>query len=165
MRNKLGLSCNRLFLWLYLKGSISDHQDEIFWSYLENWLDFGNFCTKKIVSGKKLTFPFKLNIVITRPKIKILSSVFCKHSIFDSTNRFFNKSWLLYGVMGVTFQKIKVKIDQKLLLTLIWKVIKFKNMFIKLSLRGAEKTSPYLKGLSDRGGKCGLSLAILLLPS
>ena len=73
------------------------------------------------------------------------SFFFCKHPIFDSTKRFFNKDWVLLGVTGVSFHisrflsffqgllgghpPKKIKINQKLSKTLICKVKKFKNMF------------------------------------
>ena len=52
---------------------------------------YGDNIFKK--KGKKN--PFKHKIFITRPKIKIFSSGFCKHPIFDSKKKVFNKDWVL----------------------------------------------------------------------
>ena len=132
------LLCHR-----YLKGSISDHQDEKFWQYFENWLNYWHFLTEKIFSRRKKN-PFKLKIAITRPKKNISSSAFWKHPILESTKRFFNKIECYMGSLGSLLiflgsqiflgwsppPKKKIKIDQMLSYTHISKVIKSKNMFI-----------------------------------
>ena len=63
---------------------------------------------EKIFSRKKIYSPFKPKIAITQPIMKIWSSVFCKHPIFDSTQRFFKKKWVLWEVSGDTFYMFKV---------------------------------------------------------
>ena len=70
----------------YLKGYISDHQDEKCWSYFENWLLYWHFLAEQIFSSKKNIFSFQSwNCYNSAKNKNIELCFFCEHPIFDSS--------------------------------------------------------------------------------
>ena len=88
----------------YIKGFISDNQDEKCWSYSKNWLHYWHFLRRNNFQEKKIYFPFMRKIAKTQPKMKILSSVFfCKYPVFIAQKGSSIKIGCYWGSRGSLF--------------------------------------------------------------
>ena len=83
-------------------GKCPAGENPLYWPYLcilcnKNWIKalWGHKVNPHWVYDPPWSFNGPCHSPTIHPTMKILSSVFCKHSIFDSTKRFFNKNWML----------------------------------------------------------------------